>query len=279
MTRTIDARRYNTDKPGFDEYFRTYEELFAPLAGGEVRLLELGVSRGGSLEIWRDYFPRGIIAGIDMAPVSLRDDSGRIRIYQGLQQDTALLDRVRAECAPEGFDVIIDDCSHIGEFTALSFWHLFDRHLRPGGLYIIEDWGSGYMRGSPDGRAYTPPRPGPSFRSRLRRPVEALLASGAVASRPGLRRIVRALMNRLVRMTASLTPKTMRASHVTIAQMMHPEHANSLGDVHGGWIMKLVDEAGMADITHPAWGTPPPRASRFRYIRISHGQVVIAKSS
>ena len=45
-------------------------------------------------------------------------------------------------------------------------------------------------------------------------------------------------------MTASPTPKTMRASHVTIAQMMHPEHANSLGDVHGGWIMKLVDEAG-----------------------------------
>jgi uncharacterized protein (TIGR00369 family) len=25
---------------------------------------------------------------------------------------------------------------------------------------------------------------------------------------------------------------------------MHPEHANLRGDVHGGWIMKLVDEAG-----------------------------------
>jgi uncharacterized protein (TIGR00369 family) len=25
---------------------------------------------------------------------------------------------------------------------------------------------------------------------------------------------------------------------------MHPEHANLLGSVHGGWIMKLVDEAG-----------------------------------
>jgi uncharacterized protein (TIGR00369 family) len=35
-----------------------------------------------------------------------------------------------------------------------------------------------------------------------------------------------------------------RSSTVTIAQMMHPEHANSLGNVHGGWIMKLVDEAG-----------------------------------
>ncbi len=38
--------------------------------------------------------------------------------------------------------------------------------------------------------------------------------------------------------------KTVSASRVTIAQMMHPEHANNLGNVHGGWIMKLVDEAG-----------------------------------
>ena len=36
----------------------------------------------------------------------------------------------------------------------------------------------------------------------------------------------------------------MRVSRISIAQMMQPEHANNLGNVHGGWIMKLVDEAG-----------------------------------
>jgi uncharacterized protein (TIGR00369 family) len=36
----------------------------------------------------------------------------------------------------------------------------------------------------------------------------------------------------------------MRASRISIAQLMQPEHANNLGNVHGGWIMKLVDEAG-----------------------------------
>lgn len=41
-----------------------------------------------------------------------------------------------------------------------------------------------------------------------------------------------------------LTPKPMQASRVTLAQLMQPEHANSQGNVHGGWIMKLVDEAG-----------------------------------
>ena len=38
--------------------------------------------------------------------------------------------------------------------------------------------------------------------------------------------------------------KTVRASRVTLSQLMHPEHANVLGNVHGGWVMKLVDEAG-----------------------------------
>jgi uncharacterized protein (TIGR00369 family) len=39
-------------------------------------------------------------------------------------------------------------------------------------------------------------------------------------------------------------PKPIRSSRVTISQLMHPEHANLLGNIHGGWIMKLVDEAG-----------------------------------
>lgn len=41
-----------------------------------------------------------------------------------------------------------------------------------------------------------------------------------------------------------LRAKPIRASQISIAQLMQPEHANNLGNVHGGWIMKLVDEAG-----------------------------------
>lgn len=45
-------------------------------------------------------------------------------------------------------------------------------------------------------------------------------------------------------MAPSPTPKTSRASRISIAQLMQPEHANNYGNVHGGWIMKLADEAG-----------------------------------
>ena len=52
-------------------------------------------------------------------------------------------------------------------------------------------------------------------------------------------------------MVSPLPPKPVSASRVTLSQLMHPEHANLLGNVHGGWIMKLVDEAGaLASMRH-----------------------------
>jgi acyl-CoA hydrolase len=51
-------------------------------------------------------------------------------------------------------------------------------------------------------------------------------------------------------------PKPIRASRIQLAQMMMPEHANTHGNVHGGWIMKLVDEAGaLASTRHAAHRT------------------------
>jgi acyl-CoA hydrolase len=38
--------------------------------------------------------------------------------------------------------------------------------------------------------------------------------------------------------------KTVSDSRVTLQQLMMPEHANALGNVHGGLLMKMADEAG-----------------------------------
>jgi uncharacterized protein (TIGR00369 family) len=57
-------------------------------------------------------------------------------------------------------------------------------------------------------------------------------------------------------MTTSFKAKTIKSSHITLAQMMMPEHANTQGNVHGGWIMKLVDEAGaIASMRHAGYRT------------------------
>lgn len=57
-------------------------------------------------------------------------------------------------------------------------------------------------------------------------------------------------------MSNSHEPKSIRASRIQLAQFMQPEHANTHGNIHGGWIMKLVDEAGaLASTRHAAHRT------------------------
>ena len=155
-SRQLNLESYDTDKVP-NGYFTYYDPVLAPWVGKQIALLEVGVHRAGSLLLWRDYFTSGKIVGIDCAIPRDSELGARIRLFEGLQQDTGFLTRVADEAAPEGFDIIIDDASRIAELTKITFWHLYRNHLKPGGLYVIEDWGTGYWRGWPDGRAYKRP--------------------------------------------------------------------------------------------------------------------------
>lgn len=150
------TEKYDTDKS--DHYLDNYLRHFSSFQDEEIKLLELGVFHGGSLLLWRDFFSKGRIFGLDCEPSQLDDKTGRIRVFKGRQEDTELLDQIAKEVAPDGFDIIIDDASHIGELTRTSFWHLFDNHLKPGGFYVIEDWGTGYWESWADGKRYVPGR-------------------------------------------------------------------------------------------------------------------------
>src|ERR1700752_835744 len=132
-----------------DNYYREFHHL----RDVPIKLLELGVFNGGSLQIWKKFFPNGSIYGIDrnIAP-GLRGQKS-VRYFLGEQQDTAFLDRVAQRVASDGFDIIIDDCSHIGELTKISFWHLYENYLKPGGIYVIEDWMTGYIPEWQDGQS------------------------------------------------------------------------------------------------------------------------------
>ena len=44
--------------------------------------------------------------------------------------------------------------------------------------------------------------------------------------------------------TDPLAPRSPEESRLTLTQFMQPEHSNSLGNVHGGVILKLCDECG-----------------------------------
>ena len=149
----LDLKKYNSDKiennllPYYDLELEGYLDK-------EIKILELGVLKGGSVNLWHDYFPKGKIVGIDLELPQNFQDKDRIRLFKGSQADINFLSDVAQKNAPEGFDIIIDDASHIGELTKIGFWHLFENHLKQGGLYVIEDWGTGYFEDWPDGKAY-----------------------------------------------------------------------------------------------------------------------------
>ena len=149
----LDLSKYQSDKIE-NRYLQHYDPVFQPWVHKEIRLLELGIRKGESLKLWRDYFPRGIITGIDIILPSEFDLSERIHMFEGNQGDVQLLTMVAHEVAPEGFDIIIDDASHIGSLTRISFWHLFDNHLKPYGIFVLEDWGTGYWGDWADGKNY-----------------------------------------------------------------------------------------------------------------------------
>jgi hypothetical protein len=240
---TLLAGAYPTDKS--QRYLDNYEIYFRSLADHPIKLLELGVRQGGSLLMWRDYFARGVIAGLDAEAVTVPDDSGRVRVFQGLQQDKKVLSRIAQEVAPSGFDIIIDDASHIAELSRITFWHLFENHLKCGGLFVIEDWGTGYWDSWPDGKCYTPPPPpkqnGFSF---------------------------------LTGIKDFFLPKNRTAGS---DKEQHKLISHSYGMV--GFVKELIDECGMEDITHPAHGVKPLRMPQFESMMVTHGQVFIRKKN
>ncbi|WP_299838666.1 class I SAM-dependent methyltransferase [uncultured Paracoccus sp.] len=133
---------HGTDKYGFHDYTPHYHAMLGPLRDRPIRLLEIGIGgysdplRGGeSLAMWRDYFPKGEITGLDIARKDL-NLGPRVAIRQGSQVDADCLSRLVEERGP--FDVILDDGSHQNAHVVESFRLLFPT-LASGGVYIIED--------------------------------------------------------------------------------------------------------------------------------------------
>ena len=138
-------------------YLPVYERALAHLRDEEFTLMEVGIWKGDSLKMWRHAFPKATIIGVDLqAPEGFEPLPG-VSIVTGDQSDPDLFLRIRHELAPSGFDVVIDDASHSAGPTAAMLQAVFPGHLVPGGLYFIEDWGTGYWHDWPDGAMPTFP--------------------------------------------------------------------------------------------------------------------------
>jgi hypothetical protein len=123
-------------------YLPLYDRYLAPYRERPVRMLEIGVFKGGSLALWRRYLgPAATIFGIDIDPDCAAFDGQHGQVRIGSQDDPAFLADVIAEMG--GVDIVLDDGSHDSRHIRTSFRALFP-HLSDGGLYMIEDLHAAY---------------------------------------------------------------------------------------------------------------------------------------
>lgn len=142
------ACKYKSDKGSWHHnYTPTYEKYLNPIRNSVKTVLELGVGgyefpdKGGeSLRMWKDYFPKAKIHGVDLYDKSQIEED-RIKTYIIPQDNGTRLHKL-IEVIGEP-DIIIDDASHINALTIASFKLLFPK-LKSGGIYFIEDIETNY---------------------------------------------------------------------------------------------------------------------------------------
>jgi hypothetical protein len=173
-----------------------YVDVIDGFANGNI--VELGIAEGGSVSLTALVAtPRKLVAlELDEKRVPALDQlieelgfSDRIRPYYGVDQaDRA---RVRAivddEFNDRQLDLVVDDASHRLEQTRASFETLFPR-LRPGGLFLIEDWNHQHLWNRALAAALADPA------SPFHAEIERSLAAGAAVEAPLTRLIIELLL-------------------------------------------------------------------------------------
>lgn len=143
------ALHYGTDKWGAHWYTQHYQRYFAAWRKRPLKILEIGVggykdlSDGAqSLRMWKRYFPNAQVVGIDIYDKSHFSEH-RIDVLLCDQTDGARLTGISERYG--GFDIVIDDGSHLNEHVIDTFRILFPL-LKSPGFYCIEDLQTAYWQ-------------------------------------------------------------------------------------------------------------------------------------
>jgi hypothetical protein len=130
----------------WSSYLEVYTDLFGSVRFQPVRMLEIGVQNGGSLELWNEFFPNAeMILGCDIDPRcgKLEYASGKIEVIVGDAATPAVQAQIAMRSAE--LDIVIDDGSHRSEDIIRNFARYFPT-LAPGGIYVIEDLHCSYWK-------------------------------------------------------------------------------------------------------------------------------------
>jgi len=138
----FDAKEKGPGIHKWTSYFPAYYRHLSKYIGRpDVKLVEIGIESGGSLQMWRKVMGPGLrLYGVDVEPFTKRseanDPTNRTRVFIGDQGSAAFWEAFYAEVG--SIDILIDDGSHFPEHIMLTLTMALPR-LRPGGVVLIED--------------------------------------------------------------------------------------------------------------------------------------------
>ena len=133
-------------------YFEIYDRHFSRFRGTNVHIVEFGVSQGGSLQMWKQYFgPKAKIFGIDINEHCKKLEEEQIEMFIGDQEDRTFLKSLAAKIPR--IDILIDDGGHTMAQQINTYEELFS-YIDKNGVYLCEDlhtsywpeWGGGYKK-------------------------------------------------------------------------------------------------------------------------------------
>lgn len=121
----------------WDHYFEVYDRHFEKYVGKEVVFLEIGVSQGGSIQLWQKFFGPGLrYYGIDINPLCKQFEEENVKIFIGSQEDVEFLTKIKNEI-PD-LDILFDDGGHTMRQQIVTFETLYNK-IKDGGIYLCED--------------------------------------------------------------------------------------------------------------------------------------------
>ena len=157
-TTVVEAFKRSSATKNAHCYSFMYAEVFAHLDSSQPRpleLLEIGIDATNSLTLWKAALGNGVhVHGVDngkkhgvetLKKQQLRMEEENVTIHMGDQGDMEFLSQLK-NATPSGFDVIIDDGGHTNKQQIASLKALWG-HVRPGGVYVIEDLETQYYSG------------------------------------------------------------------------------------------------------------------------------------
>lgn len=128
----------------WESYFNVYDKIFSPYKNKKITFVEVGVSAGGSLSIWKKFFgDKARIIGIDLNPDAKKLEDLGFEIYIGNQSDENFWKNFYQEVGK--IDILLDDGGH-KNIQQINTVHNSIDFIKDGGLIVVEDTHSSFLK-------------------------------------------------------------------------------------------------------------------------------------